>query len=389
MENKDNTPKSGMHVIIDYFTCTFDLPILDEEDEKDIVNDKVEAFAEFLNISEYEVIKAKKDRYKYSYKLGTNIQFSLVGPRSQGIPTASIEFKGEGCREFEALNPNKTWRDFLYFMLVTNQGRPSRIDITIDDYDGKLCSFDWLKEKFDKGFYTTIFKNKEYQIYGSKSKGYTMEFGSRNGPKALCIYQKNLQMKSKHNKETNQEYWTRFEMRFYHNDATNVATDILNAFEGYYEGINKKGIDGFKELAMGLFIGLIDVKEDNQYDANHQYMAQTDPRWSEFTNNANKLQVSKMEKREGKWKRYYDYSANFLPLFNSVLLLLNNKSYYQFTTEILKMMLDGLEKFDKNKLKKLNLYLSENKIAPLDDEGFERFKNELYDEIYKERRLPF
>ena len=140
---------------------------------------------------------------------------------------------------------------------------------------------------------------------------------------------------------------------------------------------------------MGLFIGLIDVKEDNQYDANHQYMALTDPRWSEFTNNANKLQVSKMEKREGKWKRYYDYSANFLPLFNSVLLLLNNKSYYQFTTEILKMMLDGLEKFDKNKLKKLNLYLSENKIAPLDDEGFESFKNELYEEIYKERRLPF
>ena len=73
MENKDNTPKSGMHVIIDYFTCTFDLPILDEEDEKDIVNDKVEEFAEFLNISEFEVTKAKKDRYKYSYKLGTKL----------------------------------------------------------------------------------------------------------------------------------------------------------------------------------------------------------------------------------------------------------------------------------------------------------------------------
>jgi hypothetical protein len=52
-------------------------------------------------------------------------------------------------------------------------------------------------------------------------------------------------------------------------------------------------------------------------------------------------------------------------------------------------MLDGLEKFDKNKLKKLNLYLSENKIAPLDEEGFARFKNELYEEIYTERRLPF
>ena len=78
-------PISGLSSIIpQYYTAAASAErimeveeIKDEEDEKDIVNDKVEAFAEFLNISEYEVTKAKKDRYKYSYKLGTNIQFSF------------------------------------------------------------------------------------------------------------------------------------------------------------------------------------------------------------------------------------------------------------------------------------------------------------------------
>ena len=389
-ENQEIIPiKTGMHIIIDYFTCTFDLPILDSDEEKDIVLDKVEEFREFLNINEYEVIKAKKDRYKYSYKMGNGIQFSLVGPRSNGIRTASIEFKGEGCREFESLNPDKTWCDFLYFMLVTQQGRPSRKDITIDDYDGTICSFDWLRAKFDKGFFTTSFKDKDYKIYGSKSKGYTMEFGSRNGPKALCIYQKNLQMQSKYKEECKQPYWTRYEMRFYHNDANNVAHDCLNAFLGHYEGIKESGEAGFKRLAMGLFLGLIDVKEDNNYDDNHQYMAPTDPKWIEFTNNPLKLQISKTDKRIGKWKSYYDYSSNFLPLFTSVLLILNNKNYYQLTTEILEMMLKGLENFDKNKIKKLNLFLSENNQQTFDEESFNAFVEEVRNEVDKERRLPF
>lgn len=381
--------KTGKHVIIDYFTCTFDLPILDSDEEKEIVLDKVEEFREFLNINEFEVIKAKKDRYKFSYKMGNGIQFSLVGPRSSGIRTASIEFKGIGCREFESLNPNKTWKDFLYFMLITNQGRPSRIDLTIDDYDGTVCSFEWIRSKFDKGFFTTSFKDKEYKIYGSKSKGYTLEFGSRLGPKALCIYQKNLQLKSKYKQECIQPYWTRFEMRFYHNDANTVAHDILNAFTGNYEGIKENGQLGFKKLVMGIFMGLIEIKSDNNFDDNHQYMAPTDPDWLEFTGSPEKLQISKMDKREGKWKSYYDYSSNFLPLFTSVLLLLNNKNYYQFTTEILEMMLKGLENFDKNKLKKLNLFLSENNQQTMDEEAFKSFVDEIRQEVENERRLPF
>lgn len=373
--------KTGQHIATDYFTCTFDLPIIDKDEEKLIVDDKVEEFKSFLNIE--EILPARKDRYKYSYKLAEGIQINLVGPKSHGIPTMNIEFKGEGCREFERLNPDKSWCDFFYYMLITKQGRPSRLDIAFDDFDGTLCPFEWVRDKLDKGYFTTLFKDKEYIITGSKSKGYSINYGSKKGPKALTIYQKNLQKKMK------DIYWTRFEMRYYHNDAINTSHDLLNALMGKHKDIAASGDEAFKIFGIGLLLSMLDIKEDNNYDSNHQYMVKRDSKWEEFTSNPTKIKISKANARPRIWPNYSNYCKNLLVNYITVSILKNNKNYYQFTTEILKETLDKLETFNPLKLNQLNKYLKENNCEELTNAGFEQFKLDLKNEIEVERRLPF
>ena len=50
--------------------------------------------------------------------------------------TCHLELKGEGCRDFEKRNPDKSWINFVLFLVQLN-ARFKRIDIAIDDFSGK------------------------------------------------------------------------------------------------------------------------------------------------------------------------------------------------------------------------------------------------------------
>lgn len=77
---------------------------------------------------------------------------------------------GDGCREFERNNPNKSWYNLLIVLRVQNEGRASRIDVTIDDYDGDIVIFNFIKDKLEREMYTSSFK-KNYSILGNKYDG--------------------------------------------------------------------------------------------------------------------------------------------------------------------------------------------------------------------------
>ena len=56
----------------------------------------------------------------------------------------NIELKGQGCREFEALNPDKTWDDLLKFFVLDYDANVKRIDIAIDHFDNKPVDYIFL-----------------------------------------------------------------------------------------------------------------------------------------------------------------------------------------------------------------------------------------------------
>jgi anti-anti-sigma factor len=133
-----------------------------------------------------------QNRFKYQYLLGDSIILRLLGPElKSGYKTCMIELKGEGCREFENKNLDKSWMDFLEFFVIRLNANPTRIDLTIDDYDGSIISFEWLKQQLDQENFTTNFKSKKYTIHGNSVDGYSIQMGNRSSVQELVIYEKN------------------------------------------------------------------------------------------------------------------------------------------------------------------------------------------------------
>lgn len=61
----------------------------------------------------------------------------LCGPLNErGIHTCSLELKGTGCREFERNRPDFTCYDLLLTLFGMYEARSSRLDLTIDDFEG-------------------------------------------------------------------------------------------------------------------------------------------------------------------------------------------------------------------------------------------------------------
>lgn len=118
----------------------------------------------------------------------------LCGPLNErGIHTCSPELKGTGCREFERNRPDFTCYDLLLTLFGMYEARSSRLDLTIDDFEGKDCPFVWIMDKLDREMYTSAFK-KCYSIHGNKYDGYSITFGNRKGDtkimQQLVIYEK-------------------------------------------------------------------------------------------------------------------------------------------------------------------------------------------------------
>lgn len=370
--------QQGIKIVIDYFACTFPLKVKENELELIIIEDLVKYIANYMSFDLNEINKEEysTNRFKYQYTLGETICIRFAGPELlSGYKSCQIELKGQGCREFE-MHSNKTWIDLFNFFLIGLQGSPTRIDIALDDYEGKDVNISKIKEILDQGNYTTSFRNKNYTLHGNEINGWSLQFGSHKSTMMLVIYDKLKEQLSKGN-EVNQTFWTRYEMRFMKDKAYDVVFSLL-----------EQGINNFNEYVKGLLYTMLDLKKDNNYNKHNITQADTIPFWKEFLNNVSKSEITKYKVLI---RNIDTYKKWILPIMSSyfIIMHLHNGRDFQLTfNNILSDLLDYIDKIDKKKIKKINQYQKEVGQRNISLKDVVKIKQNIKDYI-SFNQLPF
>jgi len=277
----------------------------------------------------------------------------MAGPKSKaGWPTCSILLKGTGCREFERLNPDKTWYDFILFFITILNANPTQIDLTVDDYDGEYFDFNWIKNKLDKGNFTSTFQKKYYKLHGCAEEGYSIEFGSHSSTQMLVIYEK-LKEQKKKKKDVNANYWLRLEMRYMHEKALYTCLDLLDKVDP------NNIIDSFNKYVLSILYQMLDIKIDNNYSLTDQSKVETDPKWHDFLNNVDKIKINKPKSKESTFDIFKKYILQTYYEYFIVIYLISKKDIYTTLISIIDDVLTKIDLIDNLKLKKINTYLEE------------------------------
>lgn len=341
--------QEGVKIAVDYFSCTFPLKVKEDELELIVIEDLVKYIGEFLNFEPSEINKEEyaTNRFRYQYTIGNSITLRLSGPELLiGYRSCQIELRGQGCREFEN-RANKSWNELFSFFLLRLHGNPTRIDIAIDDYDGTHTNITKIKEILDKGNYTTSFRKKYYKLMGCEQEGWTLQFGSHKSTIMLVIYDKLKEQIAKGN-EVNQEFWTRYEMRYMKDRAYDV---VLNYIE--------QGEENFNKYSYGLLYSMLDLKKNNNYNAHHIMEADTISWWSEFLQQVSKSEIVKYKVKSLNIDTYKAWVLPIITTYFIVTYLHNGREFNSAYIKMLEEVLDYIEKVDKKKIKKINGYQDE------------------------------
>ena len=341
--------QKGVKIAVDYFSCTFPLKLQEDELELIVIEDLVKYIGEFLNFEPSEINKEEyaTNRFRYQYTIGNSIILRLSGPELLiGYRSCQIELKGQGCREFENRS-NKTWNDLFSFFLIRLHGNPTRIDIAIDDYDGTHSNITKIKEILDKGNYTTSFRKKYYKLMGCEQEGWSLQFGSHKSTIMLVIYDKLKEQMSKGN-EVNQEFWTRYELRYMKDRAYDV---VLNYIE--------QGEENFNKYSYGLLYSMLDLKKDNNYNAHHIMEADTISWWKHFLQEVEKSEIVKYKIKSNNIDTYKAWVLPIITTYFIVTYLHNGRDFNLTYIKQLEEILGYIEKVDKKKVKKINNYQEE------------------------------
>lgn len=375
----------NLQVKIDYLSVTYPLQCEATDSVRRKVEEMVELISNYLNIKNYEVFEEPyaTNNFKYQFKLGEYIILRLDGPLNDSYQkTCHLELKGEGCRDFEKRNPDKTWLNLILTLICLN-AKFKRIDIAIDDYKGQYVTQDWIQSKINQNSYTSIFRSEPITI-GNKTQGQTIQFGSHSSNVMLVIYDK-LQEQKRRNKETNQTYWVRYEMRFRNHVAKGIITKLINSYDDKEVSIYGTHLELY---AYELLYTLLDIKEDNHYSFQNQYRANTDPLWSSFLSNVSKGKLPKPEpKLQETFESYMEYAVPYISMFLFAKYVLAKRTPYLFEIELYKFMATQL-KFSKQSFHKLNLFLKQYNISPVDNKTLQEIKTELLKTL-EEKELPF
>ena len=395
-ETSSQEVKAGKEIIIDYLTGSHEFLCNDNEVELQAVEDTVEFFRQLLNVPKERVVPMEfgKGNYRYGYQIGDGVTYKLCGPLNEkGIHTNCLEMKGEGCREFERNNGVDAWEKFLFTLGCSSINfRCSRLDLTIDHYEHKGVTFDWVKSKLDRGMYTSGFK-KPYTIHGDHIDGFSITFGKRKADnklsKQLCIYEKDKEQRAK-GKECNQENWTRFEMRFMHEKAQRVFDDLLYAYTGKLRYPEEKkipeGIEGFKTFVASLLYSLLDIKEDNDYDSSNKNKAKTDPLWLEFIGNVEKAKIGTPLPKEPSWNKFNKYVGQTIGIYDICNFIKSGTNLNQYFKLCAQRLSEQINLISDNKIKinKINSYLSDSNNEAISKELLLEQKEKIDEFLFNE-----
>ena len=289
-----------------------------------------------------------------------------------------IELKGEGCREFENVNLDKSWIDFLDFFVIRLNASPTRIDLTIDDYSGDVVQLDWIRKQLDIENFTTTFKTKKYTIHGNSESGYSLQFGTHSSTQQLVIYEKHKEQVNK-GIDCLQKYWLRFEMRFRQDKAYNISMNIINL-----EDESK-----FRHFTMARLLEMIDIKEENNYNQHNLDKADTHPKWKEFLEQVEKSKIKRYKIRKSTYETYKNYMYPKMASFFINLILESENDIFIATTKLLNIALTDFDRLDDIKLKRYNDYLKENDLQPVSMQDLLKVKAMIKKQVEERSELPF
>lgn len=370
-------PKTGQHILVDYFSGTFPFICYEDDLELAVMEDILNDFANFFNYTKEEVIKNEysTNRFLYQYTIGEQITVRFMGPElKSGRKSCMIELKGKGCREFEN-KTNKSWKEFLDYFVIRHNVRPTRIDLVIDDYDGTIIHQREVYKLIDEGYYTSVFRS-DPKIIDNKSGGFTIQFGEHKSPQMLVIYDKLLEQRKK-KQPVNQKYWCRYEMRFTHQKANDVVFNIIDT-----------PIEDYPKFIYGLLYSLLDLKEVNTYGFDSQHKVPTHPKWLKFLNNYSKAIIKKYDTNTKTYESYTNYCQPIIALYLFSSIVYNNYDLYHAITNLLELTYSYMDNINKVKLQKINIYLKQTINKQTTKEDIYKVKEILNKEI-TERGLPF
>lgn len=377
--------ESNKEILIDYLSLTFPLMVLAGDNEEEIKNEVIIMLRDYLGLDQCEVEESgySVNGFQEQYTLSKHIILRLCGPRnSLGFKTCQLELRGEGCREFERLSNGKTWHDFLTFLETLNPNY-KRFDIAIDDFDGEDVNLKYLVHKFDNKYYTSVFKS-PYKLISSLNKGDSITFGSTTSGTQLCIYDKKLEQSSK-GKIVNKNYWTRYEIRFRQENAHAMIQSLIYDYEDPSQEIYGMNL---KTFAYQHLYRILDIKNDNNYNLEHQKKAPTDEHWKNFLNNVEKGEFKKAEPRDLKLDGSTDYILpKFMVIFMSMLIR-GNGDLALFEYAFYKDMYNLSGKISKAQFKRLNLFLNESGNEQITMADYEKYRKIIFNK-YMDMELPF
>lgn len=373
-----------MNVLIDYFSVTF--PMCRGAEDRLFKSYEIGYnIAKYLNFNTLEEVKQQKYAHNFfncQFQIGENIVLRTDGPMDEHYQkTCQLELKGEGCREFEKRNPEKTWLDFIQYM-ISLRAKFKRIDIAIDDFEGEYVSLQWIFDKIERNQYTSVFRTYPLPI-GPINEIQTIQFGSHKSNKMLVIYNKVLEQLNK-KKLCDKSYWVRYEMRFRNDVAWAIIKKMLAEYSD--DVIPVYGIN-IKQYAYELLYSILDIKKDNQYSKSNRNKAETDSLWIAFLNNASKTPFPKIEKKP--IKPFSEYEKIATPYASAFLLYKYvevHKDINLFGIELLKTVRENLP-LSKSRLNRINVYLKELHLSPVDNAKLEQIKMSISRKI--EEKISF
>ncbi|XFA98145.1 replication initiation factor domain-containing protein [Candidatus Izemoplasma sp. B36] len=307
--------------------------------------------------------------YKFSLIIGESIIINCCGPRSaRNRRTTQLLMRGEGCREFIE-HQKGNWYDLFQFLLGTTRGHFKRIDLAIDDFQGKELNIYDLEDLSRKKMWTGIFRSfkciHNFDISGEDliSKGYSLTFGSE-GSSQLQIYDKNLERKAK-NKETFQtNIWFRYEMRLRDKKADNLVYEYIKAI-----AFSENDKYALSKLASGVLAGLIEFK-DIQDKRSRLKNRKAMPGWISFVESSKKIDLRnhyKIESTIAQKKKWYNRSMTKL---DSKIYLSNPKLYIK---EHIKNLKDAFEKLSPADIIAVNKARIENGLELISENSLEKY----------------
>ena len=339
--NKGEINDLGQFVLLDWleFTIHYDFNTYYEakkgNDGKGYLDSLVidkrvrELYEDLFNITDIINIKTGKNGYTEDYCCksihawtSTNVEMGI-----------HFEITGQGCRQLDDNNINIF--DLLE-KINKYKAKYSRIDLSIDDFTNRYYTVNkivryvknrQLVGKFKSFYNTTSGLLDTYDLLGN-----TVQLGSKASLVHVTFYDKLLEREANNYVlNENIKYWTRTEVRFRHEKATDVVNHLIKERQ-----INRvvKGI--LKDYIRFVY-------KPNELKDNNKYRWPTCSWWEDFLENIDKLELLPIQvftsiQRKKVWLNESVSKSEFMVLISEID---NTEAGYVFSEILFKLIKKG------------------------------------------------